>query len=87
MTVRLNARTVKLDDHHGNAAVVIFEDLSAQKEMEEELRRADRLRSLGELSAGVAHEIRNPLTGIATTAQVLYEKLGDDAETAQVRDR
>ncbi len=79
VTVRLNARTVKLDDHHGNAAVVIFEDLSAQKEMEEELRRADRLRSLGELSAGVAHEIRNPLTGIATTAQVLYEKLGDDA--------
>jgi signal transduction histidine kinase/DNA-binding response OmpR family regulator len=80
ITVRLNAKTVKLDDHHGNAAVVIFEDLSAQKEMEEELRRADRLRSLGELSAGVAHEIRNPLTGIATTAQVLYEKLGDDAE-------
>jgi signal transduction histidine kinase/DNA-binding response OmpR family regulator len=79
VTVRLNARTVKLDDHHGSAAVVIFEDLSAQKEMEEELRRADRLRSLGELSAGVAHEIRNPLTGIATTAQVLYEKLGDDA--------
>ena len=80
VTVRLNARTVRLDDHHGNAAVVIFEDLSAQKEMEEELRRADRLRSLGELSAGVAHEIRNPLTGIATTAQVLYEKLGDDAD-------
>ncbi len=78
LAVRLNARTVKLDDHHGSAAVVIFEDLSAQKEMEEELRRADRLRSLGELSAGVAHEIRNPLTGIATTAQVLYEKLGDD---------
>ncbi|MCX5752683.1 MAG: response regulator, partial [Candidatus Krumholzibacteria bacterium] len=80
ITVRLNARTVRLDDHHGSAAVVIFEDLSAQKEMEEELRRADRLRSLGELSAGVAHEIRNPLTGIATTAQVLNEKLADDAE-------
>jgi two-component system, sporulation sensor kinase E len=80
VTVRLSARTVKLDDHHGNAVVVIFDDLSAQKEMEEELRRADRLRSLGELSAGVAHEIRNPLTGIATTAQVLLEKLGDDGD-------
>ncbi len=80
VTVRLSARSVKLDDHHGNAVVVIFEDLSAQKEMEEELRRADRLRSLGELSAGVAHEIRNPLTGIATTAQVLLEKLGEDED-------
>jgi len=78
--VRLNTTTVKLDDHHGSAVIVIFEDLTAGKRMEEELRRADRLRSLGELSAGVAHEIRNPLTGIATTAQVLREKLGADAQ-------
>jgi len=78
--VRLNTATVKLDDHHGSAVIVIFEDLTAGKRMEEELRRADRLRSLGELSAGVAHEIRNPLTGIATTAQVLRERLGADVE-------
>ena len=80
MTVRLNTTTVKLDDHHGSTVIGIFEDLTARKEMEEELRRADRLRSLGELSAGVAHEIRNPLTGIATTAQVLKERLGADEE-------
>ncbi|MGD1049322.1 MAG: response regulator [Candidatus Krumholzibacteriaceae bacterium] len=80
MPVRLNTTTVKLDDHHGSTVVGIFEDLTARKEMEEELRRADRLRSLGELSAGVAHEIRNPLTGIATTAQVLKERLGGDEE-------
>lgn len=78
--VRLNTTTLKLDDHHGRAVVAIFEDLSSQKRMEEELRTADRLRSLGELSAGVAHEIRNPLTGIATTAQVLRERLGGDPE-------
>jgi signal transduction histidine kinase len=71
---------VKLDEHHGSTVIVIFEDLTAEKRMEEELRRADRLRSLGELSAGVAHEIRNPLTGIATTAQVLKEKLVGDKE-------
>ena len=76
--VRLNTTAVKLDEHHGSTVIVIFEDLTAQKRMEEELRRADRLRSLGELSAGVAHEIRNPLTGIATTAQVLKEKLAGD---------
>ncbi len=78
--VRLNTALVKRDEHHGRTAIVVFEDLTAEKRMEEELRRADRLRSLGELSAGVAHEIRNPLTGIATTAQVLREKLAGDRE-------
>jgi signal transduction histidine kinase/DNA-binding response OmpR family regulator len=78
--VRLSTTTVRLDDHHGTTVIGIFEDLTARKGMEEELRRADRLRSLGELSAGVAHEIRNPLTGIATTAQVLRERLAGDRE-------
>lgn len=79
--VRLNTTVVEIDDYHGRTIVAVFEDLTEQKNMEKELRRADRLRSLGELSAGVAHEIRNPLTGIATTAQVLRERLsGKDEE-------
>jgi len=78
--VKLNTTTVKLDDHHGSTVIGIFEDLTNHKRMEEELRRADRLRSLGELSAGIAHEIRNPLTGIATTAQVLKERLAGDVD-------
>lgn len=81
--VLLGTTTVTLDEHHGKTLIVIFEDLTSRKRMEEELRRTDRLRSLGELSASVAHEIRNPLTGIATTAQVLREKLGDDADKAR----
>jgi len=78
--VRLSTTVVELDEYHGKTIVAIFEDLTEQKKMEEELRRADRLRSLGELSAGVAHEIRNPLTGIATTAQLLREKLADEED-------
>ena len=78
--VRLNTARVALDEHRGRTLIVVFEDLTTSKQMEEELRRADRLRSLGELSAGVAHEIRNPLTGIATTAQVLRERLDGDDE-------
>lgn len=78
--VRVNSTLVESDEYNGKSLVVVFEDLTVHMAMEEELRRADRLRSLGELSAGVAHEIRNPLTGIATTAQVLREKLGDDPD-------
>ncbi|MBU8922054.1 MAG: response regulator [Bacteroidales bacterium] len=80
MPVRMISTKVLTDDYRGTTLVVVFEDLTLQKAMEEELRRADRLRSLGELSAGVAHEIRNPLTGIATTAQVLKEKLSGEAD-------
>jgi len=42
-------------------------------EIEEQLRRADRLTALGELSAGMAHEIRNPLGSIRGTAEILQE--------------
>jgi len=73
--LKISWSLVQTDMYSGKTIVAVFEDLSEQKAIEKELRRADRLRSLGELSAGVAHEIRNPLTGIATTAQVLSEKL------------
>ena len=74
-------RVAKMHDDHvnGTVLVAIFDDLSELKRMEEAVRRNDRLRALGQLSAGMAHEIRNPLAGIATTAEVLGEKLaGDD---------
>jgi nitrogen-specific signal transduction histidine kinase len=73
-------RTAKMyDDNLGGMVIVaIFEDLTEQKRMETEIRRNDRLRVLGQLSAGVAHEIRNPLTGIATSAEVLADKLGHE---------
>jgi signal transduction histidine kinase len=75
-------RLAKMHDDHLNGTVVvaIFDDLSEYKRMEEVIRRNDRLRSLGQLSAGVAHEIRNPLAGLATTAEVLASKLQGDAE-------
>jgi len=52
-------------------AIVVFRDLTEIKKMRENMRYKDRLASLGELIAGIAHEIRNPLAGIKTTAQAL----------------
>jgi signal transduction histidine kinase len=66
--------------------VVLLADLSKRKEVEEEVRRADRLAALGRLSAGVAHEIRNPLAGIRTTAEILSGRVKRDPELSRFVD-
>jgi two-component system sensor histidine kinase HydH len=64
----------------GRWALVTLRDLTSMRRMQQELRRHERLATLGQLSAGVAHEIRNPLAGIGTSAQVLLKRFdtGDD---------
>ncbi|RJP21318.1 MAG: PAS domain S-box protein [Candidatus Abyssobacteria bacterium SURF_5] len=56
-------------------AVGSFIDLTELKQMEDRLRRADRLAAIGETSAGLAHEIRNPVASIRGAVQELSENL------------
>lgn len=77
---RLSTTKMHDDNLNGSVIVGIFEDLTDQRRMEAEIRKNDRLRALGQLSAGVAHEIRNPLTGIATSIEVLGSKLRGEAD-------
>lgn len=58
----------------------------AQKERTRKMYRADRLATLGELSAGAAHEIRNPLTSIRSSIQFLKRKLNDQADKEMADD-
>jgi signal transduction histidine kinase len=67
---------------HGQAgemlgALVVLTDITALKRLELQIRRSDRLASLGTLSAGMAHEIKNPLVSIKTFAQLLPERYQD----------
>jgi PAS domain S-box-containing protein len=55
--------------------IIHFRDLTKIKEMQEELLRIGRLGSLGEISMGIAHEIRNPLAAIRITGQALEEEV------------
>lgn len=58
-------------------AMMVLTDITALKRLEMQIRRSDRLASLGTLSAGMAHEIKNPLVSIKTFTQLLPERYQD----------
>ncbi|HEY3307335.1 MAG TPA: ATP-binding protein [Desulfuromonadaceae bacterium] len=74
--VILGYNSVPFTDLHGDLAGVIinFKDLTNIKQMESALKKADRLAVLGELSARMAHEIRNPLAAMSGSVQLLAEQ-------------
>jgi len=80
-TIELSVTTSQIHNAQGEliGALVIFSDLTARKEIQRRQAQTERLATLGELMAGVAHEVRNPLTAIKGYAQIL--KL-QDAEPA-----
>jgi PAS domain S-box-containing protein len=69
--IRMNASPMVGEDGEIQGAIIEFIDLSDVKRMEEEIRYLDRLAVLGRFTSAVAHEIRNPLTGIAAGIQYL----------------
>jgi two-component system sensor histidine kinase HydH len=58
-------------------AVIVLRDLREIKKLEEKIRHSEKLAAIGELAAGVAHEIRNPLSSIKGFARFLAHSLSD----------
>ncbi|WP_129138249.1 ATP-binding protein [Modicisalibacter coralii] len=67
----LHTADLAVEDDERGGTVVLIEDHSEMKWLEDELVHAERLASIGRLAAGVAHEIGNPITGISSLAQNL----------------
>jgi len=77
---KILSRAVPIEDQgDGNFLYQGFNvDISALEQLREKLNRSERLATLGQVAAGIAHEIRNPLVGIGSTASLLIEELNQD---------
>ena len=73
MILGFSAAPFEKNDLHSASVIINFRDITGVRRMEEALKRADRLAALGELSARMAHEIRNPLAAMSGSVQMLAE--------------
>ncbi len=73
---------VSHEQGNNSGIAILIEDTSERYSLEEKLAHSERLASIGQLATGVAHEIGNPVTGIACLAQDLRSDLGDAVQAA-----
>jgi signal transduction histidine kinase len=71
---------VKDDDGRAIGAALFFKDLTQVEQLEERERLRDRLARLGEMAAGIAHELKNPLAGIEVMAGLLRRQVPDSVD-------
>lgn len=78
--LNVSVSTAILSDRDGNptGAVEVFHDLTKTKKMEQEITRLNTLAALGEMAAAVAHQVRNPLSGILGYGSLLRRDMDAD---------
>jgi len=81
--LNLGYTVVRLTEPESNrvlGSLIVFQDLTEVMHLESQLRQSEKLAAVGKLSAGIAHEIRNPLASITGSAQLLMDSKNLDTE-------
>jgi two-component system sensor histidine kinase PilS (NtrC family) len=81
-----NVAPLLSEENETSGAVLIFQDLTEVFELEQEVRRREKLAALGTMAAGLAHEIRNPLASLRGSIQVLASDLSADDGNRRLTD-
>jgi PAS domain S-box-containing protein len=78
LPVEISAAPLKGGEGKDLGVIAVIRDLTVVRELEHRLRRSDRLAALGSLAAGLAHEIKNPLTSLLTFSRHLTRRFDDE---------
>lgn len=80
--LRCSVSPLSSPDGSRGGRILFFQDITEMRQIEEEMKRVEGLALIGELAAGIAHEIRNPMASISGSIQMLKESLEmDDVKT------
>lgn len=82
--IGLSLSVIKDDEEKLRGIIAVFKDLTEAKKLEERIRASDRLAAVGQLAAGIAHEIRNPLASISGSVEVLKDELNPDGDNLRL---
>ncbi|MDF9407004.1 PAS domain S-box protein [Pelotomaculum isophthalicicum JI] len=77
-TVNLLLSAERINLNGENCRIVMMKDITKEKKMEAEMARLDRLNLIGEMAAGIGHEVRNPMTTVRGFLQLLDRKIEYD---------
>ncbi len=78
--------SLKEPDGRSIGKLLIFQDLTALKNMEEHVKRVEKLAAIGEMAAGIAHEIKNPLASMSGSTQLLKNEVNNTPVARKLMD-
>jgi two-component system sensor histidine kinase PilS (NtrC family) len=82
--IGLSSSIIRSDDNNVRGIIILFQDLTEAKKLNERIMVAERLAAVGQMAAGIAHEIRNPLASISGSVEVLKDELHLEDENGRL---
>jgi len=86
MFLQTSVSPLSLPGGNQRGQILFFQDMTAMRQIEAEMKRVEGLALAGQLAAGIAHEIRNPMASISGSIQILKEGLEKDAMSSRLMD-
>ena len=84
LSLEISAAVLRDQENDLSGIICLFKDLTNEKALKSEVERSHRLATVGQLAAGVAHEVRNPLSSIKGFATYFKERYKDNPEDQEI---